>query len=260
MKRAVPFCSMLLVLGGLWLARTSLQHHAMHLKSIAQDNLAQRLVGTRFLNSPRAHALLADYADLYRYRSANQSLPSGGPDRVVFFGDSITDFWATYHPAQFFPGSNYVDRGITGQTSREMVWRFQQDVLDLHPSGVVILAGANDIVLPSRHLTHSQTMENLQAMVQAAKLHGIRVVICSILPVSSYPPPAEASYTQQIRSINLWLQRYADAQHITYLDYFTPMSTPTGAMNSSFSNDGLHPNSAGYALMQSLASSALATH
>jgi lysophospholipase L1-like esterase len=229
----------------------------MRLKGMVQDSVAQRLVGTRFVDSPRAHALLADYANLYRFRAENRALPANAAGRVVFYGDSITDFWATKYSAEFFPGTNYLGRGILGQASREMVWRFQQDVIDLHPVAVVIQAGTNDIVVRSRHITRGQTIENLQAMVQAAKRRGIRVVVCSILPVAFYPRSAEAGYTQEIRSMNAWIRGYAAEQHITYLDYFTPMSSADGTLDSWLTNDGLHPNAAGYAAMRTLAQKAL---
>ena len=237
--------------------RVPLQHRCRHARGIFDNHLAQALVGTRFEDSPRAHELLAGYADLARYRVANQTLPPHDSGRVVFYGDSITDFWALNYPSEFFPGSGYVDRGISGQSSREMVWRFQQDVIDLHPTTVVILAGTNDVILPQRHITYKQTTANIQAMAQAAKRHGIRVILCSLLPISRSQQTEQAIYTQKIRALNAWLQNYAEHEHITYLDYFTAMSTASGSLDSALSDDGTHPNAAGYARMQIMALQAL---
>ena len=247
----------LLVLSGPWLAKTLLPHRYAHLESALQDKLAQAFVGTRFADSRWAHSWLANYAQLDRYRAANQSLPRATDVRVVFYGDSITDFWATKYPTQFFPGTNYLGRGISGQSTRQMVWRFQQDVLELRPSTVVILAGTNDVILRSRQITYSQTIANIQAMAQASKHNGIRVLLCSILPISRPNKADQITFTRQILALNAWLQSYAAAQHLLYLDYFTPMSTPAETMNSAYSDDGTHPNATGYELMQLLAQRAL---
>ena len=257
MKRILWSCTGFLLILALWMASRPLHHRYQHLRDIADDHLAQDLVGTRFEDSPRAHAFLARYAGLERYRAANQALAPHNSGRVVFYGDSITDFWASKYPAQFFPGAGYLGRGITGQATRQMVWRFQQDVIDLHPATVVILAGTNDVILPQRHIAYSQTTANIQAMTQAAKHHGIRVILCSLLPIARRGQTEQAIYTQKIRAINAWLQNYAVEQHITYLDYFTAMSTATGSLDSALSDDGTHPNSAGYTKMQILALQAL---
>ena len=257
MKRTVRLCLAIFFVLTLWILRTPLQHRCRRLENIFYDHLAQGLFGTRFEDSPSAHSLLASYANLQRYHAANRALAPLDPGRVVFYGDSITDFWATKYPDQFFPGAGYLGRGIAGQATREMVWRFQQDVIDLHPATVVILAGSNDVILPERHITYTETTANLQAMAQAARRHGIRVILCSLLPVWRAQKTEEDTDTQQIRAINSWLRSYADQQHLTYLDYFMAMSTASGTLNIALSNDGVHPNAAGYARMQSLALQAL---
>lgn len=259
MKPMGWLCVAAVVVPSLWIFRGPLLRECRHVENVFDDHLAQNLVGTRFQNSPRVHALLANYADLARYRVTNQMLSQHDAGRVIFYGDSITDFWALNYPAQFFPGAGYVGRGISGQATREMVWRFQQDVIDLHPATVVILAGSNDVILTKRHITYGQTTANLQAMVLAAKRDGLRVILCSLLPISRRRPTEQATYTQKIRAINAWLQNYALQEHLTYLDYFAAMSTASGALNSNVSDDGTHPNAAGYARMQILALQALAS-
>jgi lysophospholipase L1-like esterase len=175
----------------------------------------------------------------------------------VFYGDSITDFWPTTFPAEFFPGKPYIGRGISGQSTPELVWRFQQDVLDLHPSMVVVLAGTNDVILPNSRMTPRQTIANIETMVKLAQRHGIHVIVCSILPVSHFPEPKQEAFTTRIKAINSTLQSRAHADHFYYLDYFGAMADQTGAMRSSLSPDGVHPNAAGYALMHAMAQSAI---
>lgn len=222
--------------------------------------LAQVLSSTRYLHSPTAHSLLSDFAQLERYKSPNQSLPPTAPGRVVFYGDSITDVWPTAYATHFFPGKPYIGRGITGQSTDALLWRFQQDVIDLHPSAVVILAGSNDVVLVDRHITFQQTITNIQDMVELAQQHHIRAILCSLPPVSHYPQPQQTVFSEKIKAINHWLQNYAASQNLPYVDYYSAMADTTGTMKNSLSVDGLHPNAAGYDVMRPLVQQAIDSH
>jgi len=195
--------------------------------------------------------------NLLRYPAANRSLSPYAEGRVVFFGDSITDFWATYHASKFFPGKPYVGRGISGESTDGMVTRFQQDVIDLHPSAVVILAGTNDVIWPERHLGFPQTTQNITTMVKLAQQAHIPVVLCSLLPVSRFSPSLQAAYSQRIDTINEWLKQYSALEGLPYVDYHSAMANQTDSLNDSLSDDGVHPNDAGYAVMEPLAEQAI---
>ena len=201
---------------------------------------------------------LADWPQLGRYAAANQALPSNVPGRVVFYGDSITDNWAKPQFASvFFPGKPYVGRGISGQTTPQMVVRFQQDVVDLHPEAVVILAGINDIAGNTGPMTPEMTEENFKSMAELGKANGIRVVICSILPAGDLPWRADYHPAPKVKALNSWLKEYAAKEKLTYVDYWTAMADAEGAMKPGLSVDGVHPNAAGYAIMEPLAAAVL---
>ena len=203
-------------------------------------------------------ARLNDWAQLERYSAANSSLPPSEPGRVVFYGDSITDAWVK-NGGKFFPGKPYVNRGISGQTTEQMVLRFRQDVIDLHPQTVVILAGTNDIAGNTGPETPEMIEDNFSSMVDLAKANGIRVVLASVLPAAGYPwKPSAGNPAEKIRALNDWLKGYAAAQNATYLDYYSSMAAPDGGMKPGISIDGVHPNAAGYAIMEPLAEAALA--
>lgn len=263
MKRTLSICLILVAIAALWCVRRPVHAQYRYWKGACLASLMQALDRTHWIDSPSAHASLptiADLAGIQRYQAANRDLPPVVSGRVVFYGDSITDFWPTDYPAVFFPGKPYIGRGISGQSTPEMVWRFQPDVIALHPAAVVVLAGTNDVVLTERKITFQQTIENIQAMVQMAQRNHIRIILCSLLPVSHYPPAQQAAFSRRIRTINYWLQSYAASQHLTYVDYYAAMSDRAGDMKCSLSNDGLHPNAAGYAVMQQLAQRAIDTH
>jgi lysophospholipase L1-like esterase len=205
---------------------------------------------------------LRDWANLGRYREANRA--ASRPD-VVFMGDSITDFWQQERFGGFFPGKNYADRGISGQTTPQMLIRFRPDVIALKPRAVVILAGTNDIGGNTGPLTNEEIQGNLISMAELAKANGIRVVLASILPVSGYhvaPPPVVPQLTRRpparIRAINDWMKTYAAANNHVYLDYYSAMIDGTGMLKTELSDDDLHPNLAGYAVMKPLAEAAIA--
>ena len=201
---------------------------------------------------------LEDWPQLGRYAAANVELPSTQPGRVVFYGDSITDAW-TRNGGKFFPGKPYVNRGISGQTTEQMVARFRQDVINLHPQAVVILAGTNDIAGNTGPETPEMIEDNFRSMVDLARANNIRVVLASVLPAAGYPwRPSAGDPADRIRALNDWLKSYAATQHITYLDYYSSMAGPDGGMKPGISIDGVHPNAAGYAIMEPLAEKALA--
>lgn len=214
----------------------------------------------------RQDSRLRDWADLGRYREANRtlSLPSASEDRVVFMGDSITDLWQQPRYG-FFPGKPYVDRGIGGQTTPQMLLRFRADVINLKPKAVVILAGTNDIAGNTGPLTNEEIEANLASMSELARAHGIRVVLASLLPVSAYhhrpdspgPPQTTIRPMSRIKAINEWLKSYAASNGHTYLDYFSAMTDQTGLLQEELSGDDLHPNAKGYQIMAPLAEAAI---
>ena len=210
----------------------------------------------------------SDFGGLYRYAAANAALaaPKPGETRVVFFGDSITDNWSKPDYGGFFPGKPYVNRGIGGQTTAQMLLRFRADVVELQPKAVVILAGTNDIAGNAGAVTLDQVQDNLASMAELARAHGIRVVLASLLPVSDdkQDPNGQAlTRTRQrptatIRELNRWLAAYAAKSGHGYLDYFTATADGAGLLLSPLNDDGLHPNARGYAVMAPLAEKAIA--
>lgn len=200
-----------------------------------------------------------DWAGLRRYRAANDSLgaPAAGERRVVFYGNSITDSWARHFPAMF-PGKPYVGRGISGQTTPQMLVRFHQDVVALQPAVVVILAGTNDIAGNTGPSTQAMIEDNLSAMTEIAQAHGIRVVLASVLPVYDYPWKRGLEPAPKIISVNAWMQQYAATAGATYLDYHSAVVDARGGLPAALSGDGVHPNEAGYRTMAPLAEAAIA--
>ncbi len=225
------------------------------------------------INNARALAdQLQDWNQLSRYHQANQDLkkqavPAG---RVVFMGDSITDFW---NLEQSFPGKPYVNRGIGGQTTPQMLVRMYPDVIELKPAAMVVLAGTNDIARNTGPETVEMIQQNIMAMTELAQHHGIKVVLCSVLPVSDYPflrsqnaPPATAAPGRggpprvtakmtdshpagDILKLNAWMKDYAAKTGAVYVDYFSVTVDERGWLKDAYSTDGLHPNAEGYQAM-----------
>jgi lysophospholipase L1-like esterase len=201
-----------------------------------------------------------DFAELGRYHEANASLtvPATGENRVVFMGDSITDGWPL---PEYFPGKPYVNRGISGQTTPQMLIRFRPDVIDLKPKAVVILAGTNDIAGNTGPMTVEQVEQNYASMAELAKANDIRVVFSSVIPVNNYTPQAVPFFLtrsqEKILALNEWLKTYCAANGHVYLDYFSAMVDEKGMLKQNLAEDGLHPNKAGYALMAPLAGAAI---
>lgn len=211
-------------------------------------------------------AHLRDWPDLSRYSQVNSQLPppGNGEKRVVFLGDSITDGWSRPEAGGFFPGKPYVNRGIGGQTTPQMLIRFRPDVIDLHPAVVVILAGTNDIAGNTGPMTLEQTEDNLASMSDLAHMHGIRVVLSSVMPVNDITTPDGKRLLQttgrppgKILELNAWMKTYAAEHGDVYLDYFSAMVDDKGFLKTDLTNDGLHPQSKGYAIMAPLAEKAI---
>ncbi len=200
-----------------------------------------------------------DWAGLRRYHDANVALaaPAPGESRVVFYGNSITDVWAQYF-STMFPGKPYVGRGISGQTTPQMLVRFRQDVVALQPKVVVILAGTNDIAGNTGPSTLEMIEDNFMSMVQIAKAHRIRVVLSSVLPVYDYPWKPGLEPAPKIIALNAWLERYARETGEVYLDYHSAMADARGGLPPALARDGVHPTDAGYRLMAPLAERAIA--
>ncbi|WP_447904039.1 SGNH/GDSL hydrolase family protein [Stenotrophomonas geniculata] len=202
---------------------------------------------------------LADWPQLQHYRDANARLPAAvpGQPRVVFFGDSITEGWGKDGSAGFFPGKGWLNRGISGQTTAQMLVRFSQDALALKPHVVVILAGTNDIAGNTGPSTQGMIEDNLHAMMELARAHGIAVVLASVLPVSEYPWMPGITPAPKVRALNTALTRYAEAKQLVYLDYYTPMANAAGGLDPQLAEDGVHPTAKGYAVMAPLAEAAV---
>lgn len=199
-----------------------------------------------------------DWADLHRYARANDSLPAPAPGerRVVFMGNSITDAWARFFP-QMFPGKPYVGRGISGQTTPQMLVRFRQDVIALKPAVVVILAGTNDIAGNTGPSTLEMIEDNLMSMTELAHASGIRVVLSSVLPVYDYPWRPGLQPAAKIIALNTWMKAYAARAGAVYLDYHSAMVDERQGLRSDLTRDGVHPTEAGYRVMAPLAERAI---
>ena len=209
--------------------------------------------------APAVDPLRTDWANLAKYREANVKLPPpvAGENRVVFFGNSITEGWARYFPTMF-PGKPYIGRGISGQTTPQMLVRFQQDVVALKPKVVVILAGTNDIAGNTGPSTLEMIEDNLRSMTEIAKAEGIRVVLSSVLPVYDYKWKPGLEPAPKIIALNAWMKDFAAKSGEVYLDYHTPMADSRGGMREGLSSDGVHPTEAGYRVMAPLAEKAIA--
>jgi lysophospholipase L1-like esterase len=216
----------------------------------------------------RLEARLKDWPALARYREANAKLlaPAKAEKRVVFMGDSITDSWDDPKYGGFFPGKPYVDRGISGQTTSQMLIRFRADVIALKPEVVVILAGTNDIAGNTGPITLEAIEDNLISMVELSRAHKIRVVLASLLPISDYEKNkddqpiirSKQRPPEQITALNQWIKQYAAASGALYLDYYSAMVDEKGSLKEALSEDGLHPNQNGYDVMAPLAERAIA--
>jgi lysophospholipase L1-like esterase len=201
-----------------------------------------------------------DWPNLQAYRQKNAVLKSQGQvrHRVVFMGDSITEFW-DQEGQKLFADKSCVNRGISGQTTPQMVLRFRQDVIDLQPEAVVILAGTNDIAGNTGPASTAMITDNIATMAELASLHHIKVVLASVLPAARYPWAPQVEPVARIAELNQWLSKYAAEHGYAYLDFFAAMTDGRGGLKPGYSEDGVHPNAAGYEVMTGLVRTTLAT-
>ncbi len=206
----------------------------------------------------RLQQRLRDWPQINRYKAANAEVPPLGKNenRVVFMGDSITDLWKL---AEYFPGKPYINRGISGQTTPQMLIRFRPDVVALKPRAVVILAGTNDIASNTGPMTLEMIEDNYASMADLAKANRIKVIFASVLPIHDYgrTKVSERRSPEQILKLNEWLKNYCKANGHTYLDYFSRVVDEKGMLKAELANDGLHPNAEGYKLMAPLVEAAI---
>jgi lysophospholipase L1-like esterase len=201
-----------------------------------------------------------EWAYLSKYRDADARLgpPGKTENRVVFFGDSITEGWGNID-GEFFAARPFVNRGISGQTTSQMLVRFRQDVIGLRPAAVVILGGTNDIAENGGITTLEAIEENLQSMVELAQVNKIRVVLASVLPTLDYPWRPGLKPRDKIATLNRWMENFCRLNNLVYLDYYSAMVDANGALRPELTKDGVHPNGAGYSIMGPLAEEAIRT-
>lgn len=199
-----------------------------------------------------------DWPNLKRYAEANAQIAvtNAKEDRVVFMGNSITEGWVNSDP-DFFTKNNFIGRGINGQTTPQMLLRFRQDVIDLDPVAVVILAGTNDIAGNTGPMTNEQIVDNIISMAELAEANGIKVIVSSILPAAKYPWKPKVESVAPILKINTMLKYYCEGKGLVYLDYFSKMANEENGLPKKLSEDGVHPTEAGYKVMEPLALEAI---
>jgi lysophospholipase L1-like esterase len=236
MKKILPFLISLLLL-------TVTAAIAQQTEDPCQDLKKQR---------QEIESALRDWPNLARYRDANAQLglPLKGENRIVFLGDSITQNW---NLADSFPGKPYVNRGISGQTTPQILLRVRQDVTELKPKVVVILAGTNDIAENTGPISIDAIEGNLASMVELAQKNEIRVILASVLPAAHYAWRPAIHPIEKIRSLNQWMKEYASDAGVEYLDYYSAMVDQKSGLKDELGTDGVHPNAAGYAVMARLA-------
>ncbi len=200
-----------------------------------------------------------DWANFERYKEENLKLglPAPQDNRIVFMGNSITEGWKQLSP-EFFEDKQYINRGISGQTTPQMLVRFRADVVNLKPKLVVILAGTNDIAGNTGPSTLEMIEDNISSMVEIAKSNNINVILCSVLPAYDYPWKPGLEPAQKIVTLNKWIKEYADKNETIYVDYFTPMADERSGLKKEYSEDGVHPDLAGYKVMEPLLEEAIA--
>jgi len=199
---------------------------------------------------------IKDFGGLEEYAAANAALPTAPANRVVFLGDSITEHWGKTSP--FFPGEPYLNRGIAGQTTAQMLIRFRQDVIDLEPAAVIIQGGLADIAGFTGPSTLAEIENNLRSMAELASFNHISPILVAEPPAADYPGRTGPEPATQIVALNAWVARYCASSHLTYLDYYSALVGSNGQMRQDVSDDGVHPNEKGYAILQPLAKRAIA--
>jgi len=199
-----------------------------------------------------------DWANLKRFQKENVELKKTKmkDPRIVFMGNSITEGWSKFRP-EFFEGKNYINRGIGGQTTPQMLLRFRQDVVDLNPEVVVILAGINDIAGNTGPSTIEMIEDNIISMAEIAKVNGIKVVLSSVLPALDFPWNPGLEPAEKVVKLNMLLKKYAKKNNIIYLDYFSAMANKINGLKKELGYDGVHPNETGYKVMEPLLENAI---
>jgi lysophospholipase L1-like esterase len=199
-----------------------------------------------------------DWANLKRYQNENTELMKQNLNekRIVFMGNSITESWISNRPG-FFEGKSYVNRGIGGQTTPQMLLRFKQDVIDLKPYAVVILAGINDIAGNTGPITIEETFQNIVAMTEMATSNGIKVILCSVLPAKDFPWRPGLEPAEKVVKLNALLKKYAIKNNLVYVDYFSEMNDGANGLRENLGYDGVHPNTLGYSIMEPLVEEAI---
>ncbi len=247
------FRNLFLVLGVVMLSRPAMLHC-----QVAQEYRPPKAGCCLQTAAQNLADQLQDWNQLGRYHEDDMRLAAlpRDPQRVVFLGDSITDGWKL---DQSFPGKAYVNRGIGGQTTPQMLVRMFPDVIDLHPAVAIILAGTNDIARNTGPETAEMIQDNFQAMTELAQKHDIKVILCSLTPISDYTARKQSDRRppSDILKLNEWLKRYAEDAHAVYADYFSALVDDNGFLKDGYSNDGLHPNDKGYSLMAPIAQAAI---
>jgi len=201
---------------------------------------------------------MQDWPYLNKYQKENSKLLvlEPGHKRIVFMGDSITEFWSELCP-DFFKENTYISRGISGQTTPQMLIRFRADVIHLMPTAVVILAGGNDIAENTGPSTLEMILNNIISMAELANANQIKVILCSVLPANNFPWKPNQNPAEKIIALNSMIKKYADTNEIFYLDYYSAMVDREKGLNSSYSDDGVHPNKTGYEVMGPLVEKAI---
>jgi lysophospholipase L1-like esterase len=211
------------------------------------------------LNKVADERLRKDWAFLRKYSDENKNLPAVAPGekRVVFMGNSITEFWKTRDGDFFTKNKSFIDRGISGQTTPQMLVRFRDDVINLNPSVVVILAGTNDIAGNTGPTTLESIFGNIVSMAELAKANNIKVILCSVLPVYDFPWSPGLEPAEKIVKLNTMLQSYANKNNLVYVDYHSALADEKKGMKTEYSPDGVHPNLEGYKVMDDLVEKAI---
>ncbi|WP_316831021.1 SGNH/GDSL hydrolase family protein [Pedobacter aquatilis] len=210
-------------------------------------------------NKPKKEDFSDDWANISKYQKENEAagLPKKGEKRVVFLGSSIIEFWKQKDP-DYFNNNSYFDRGISGQISPQLLIRFRQDVINLKPKAVIILAGSNDLAGNKGHVSNETILNNVKSMVELAKKNHIKVILCKYLPVYEYPwNKSLRGVAEQIISLNTAIVAYAEANNFTVIDFFTPLADERNGQKADLTTDGVHPNLAGYKVMEIAAEEAI---
>ena len=200
-----------------------------------------------------------DWPNLKKYQKENTalSIPSSDQKRIVFMGDSITEFWSVIDP-DYFSVKSYINRGISGQTTPQMLIRFRTDVIALQPTAVVILAGINDIAGNTGPSSIEMIWDNIFSMVEIAQANNIKVILCSVLPAYDFPWKLNQEPIEKIKALNEIIKNYAAANNIVYVDYYSVMVDDRQGLKAKYSNDGVHPNKTGYQIMEPIVEKAIA--